>query len=314
MSSETKQFPGVSRDSDQLYSRLATALLEFGERAKDVYVYSAAYLVTMGVAQVATVMFALSLPLNPAPVVMALVVFAVYAGDRITDADADELSRSGQAAFARRHKRLLSVLGAASYGLAIAISVLGGPVALGLTLLPGAAWILYASDWLPQVGVYLSRLKDVFVVNSAVVALAWAVSAVFLPLSFTGHAATPAALVLFGYFFVDTFVNVEIPNVRDIESDVAAGVSTLPVVLGVRRTRHVLYALDAGLVAGIAYAHYIGLLSLVVTVAVLAGLAYAFVMAAAVGRTERYGRLAVSCDMKHVYVFGAIAALAALGI
>ena len=44
-----------------------------------------------------------------------------------------------------------SVLSAASYGLAIAVSILGGPLALAITLVPGAFWILYASDWLPAV-------------------------------------------------------------------------------------------------------------------------------------------------------------------
>jgi 4-hydroxybenzoate polyprenyltransferase len=314
MSSETRNLP-VHPDGDaSLYRKFAASLLALGERTKDVLVYTSTYLVFIAMVEVATVMIALSLRPNPAPLVVGLVTFAVYVGDRIADAETDELSNPKQSAFVTRHRRLLSVLSAVAYGLAIAVSIAGGPIALAITLLPGAFWVLYASDWLPTVGSQFKRLKEVLVVNSALVAFAWAVAVVVLPMAFADAALTPTAVVVFVYFFVDTFVNTEIPNVRDRAGDAAIGVSTLPVVFGVRRTRHILYALDLLLAAFLAGAFLQGLLSVALAAAVLAGLGYALVLAAFVGRTDRYGRLSIAGEAKHLLVAAVVVGLGVGGV
>ncbi|WP_251327985.1 UbiA family prenyltransferase [Haloplanus pelagicus] len=309
--------PSLSRPADSATIRhgtFAATLRRGGERIKDALLYSSAYLAVIAAVEVATVMAALSLPPNPAPLVVGLVTFAVYAGDRIADADTDELDAPERTAFVRRHETALSVLSAASYGLAVAIAVAGGPFALAITLLPGAFWILYATDWLPALGSTFKRLKDVLVVNSAVVAGAWAIALLFLPLAFADAAVTPTAAVVFVYFFLDTFVNTEIPNVADVAGDAAIGVSTMPVVFGVRRTRQILYALDVALIAFLVAAFYGGLLSTSLTIAAVAGLGYALVLAALVGRTDDHGRLGVAGEAKHLFVFAVLLALTGGGL
>lgn len=314
MSSETKPLSAHADDDISWYSGFAGSIWTHGERIKDALVYSSAYLVVIAMIEVVTVMVALSLPPNPAPIVVGLVAFAVYGGDRITDAESDAISSPGQSAFVRRYESALSVLSATAYGLAIAISVLGGPAALAITLLPGVFWILYATDWLPSIGSYFKRLKDVLVVNSTIVALAWAIAVVLLPMAFAGAGVTPTALVVFAYFLLDTFVNTEIPNVADRKGDAAIGVSTLPVVFGVDRTRRILYALDGLLIVFLLAAYLEGLLTLTLTIAVLVGLGYALVVAAFVGRTRRHRRLSIAGEAKHLVVFAIILGLSAAGI
>ncbi|MDS0296300.1 UbiA family prenyltransferase [Halogeometricum luteum] len=290
--------------------RLRRTVSERYRQLKDLLVYGSLYLVVVAVAEVLTAMVALSLPLSLAPVVVGLVTFAVYVGDRIADADTDELSNPEQSAFVRRHGRTLSTLSAAAYGLALALSLTGGPLALAIAVLPGAFWVLYASDWLPSAGARLTRLKDVLLVNSAVVAGAWAVALLGLPLAFADAALTPTVAVVFVYFFVDTFVNTEIPNVGDRHADAAIGVSTLPVVFGVVRTRRILYVVVASLGAFVAWAFSEGLLSGPLAGGVLAGLAYTLVVTAFVGRTENYGRLAIAGELKALVVLTVAVALA----
>jgi 4-hydroxybenzoate polyprenyltransferase len=312
--SQKKTTPSVyAGGTDQLHGTL-TDLRSYGERIRDALLYSSAYLAVIAAVEAATVMAALSLPPNPAPLVIGLVAFAVYAGDRIADVDTDELDDPARAAFVREHEAALSVLSAASYGLAVAISVAGGPFALAVTLLPGAFWILYATDWLPTLGSAFKRLKDVLIVNSAVVAGAWAIALLFLPLAFAGASLTPAAAVVFVYFFLDTFVNTEIPNVADMTGDAAIGVSTMPVVFGVRRTRRILYALDVFLIVFLVLAFHGGLLPITLTLAIGAGLGYALVLAALVGRTDDHGRLAVAGEAKHLLVFAVLVVLWTVGI
>lgn len=292
--------------ADDLVSRRAqvsTSIVHAGTRIKDVLTYSSAYLVFIAMIEVLTVHLVLSLPLSPAPAVVGLVTFAVYAGDRIADADSDALSTPERSAFVTRHREALSLLTAGAYGVAIALAITGGPLALAITLLPGGFWILYASDWFPTFGRRFKRLKRVLVVNSTMVASAWAIAVVGLPLAFADAAITPLSVVVFVYFLVDTFVNTEIPNVRDMEADAADGVSTLPVVFGIRRTRHALYGLDLFLVAFVALTLVFGPLTVALAGAILVGLGYALVLAWFVGRTDAPGRLAIAGETKHLVVF-----------
>ncbi|KAB1190611.1 4-hydroxybenzoate polyprenyltransferase [Haloferax sp. MBLA0076] len=313
MSSEPRRLSIYSDGADHQHSQFVSTLLTHLERTKDVLIHTSTYLVFIAMVQVATVMAALSIEPNPALLIIGLVTFAVYTGDRIADVDTDEVSNPEQSSFVRRHKSALSVLTAATYGLAIAISVLGGPVALGVTLIPGVFWVLYASDWLPTIGSYFKRLKEILVVNSVIVALAWAISLVFLPLAFADAAFTPVAAVIFFYYFLDTFVNTEIPNVNDVEADEAIGVSTLPVVFGVDRTRQIAYGLDIFLVGFVVFAYLRGLLGSILTLAILVGLGYALVLAAFVGRTDHESRLGIAGEAKHLVVMAVILALTAGG-
>lgn len=314
MSNETTPLSAHADDDVSRYGELAGSLWTHGERIKDTLVYTSGYLVVIAMIEVATAMVALSLPPNPAPIVVGLVAFAVYGGDRITDAESDAISSPGQSAFVRRHETALSVLSATAYGLAIAIAVFGGSDALAITLMPGAFWILYATDWLPAVGTHLKRLKDVLVVNSTIVALAWAIAVVLLPMAFADAAVTPVAAVVFVYFLVDTFVNTEIPNVADRKGDAAIGVSTLPVVFGVDGTRRILYGIDVALIGFLLGAYQRDLLAFELAAAMIVGLGYALVLAAFVGRTTRHRRLSIAGEAKHLLVFAIILGLSAAGI
>ncbi|NIB99275.1 hypothetical protein [Halobacterium sp. R2-5] len=124
-----------------LLAQLARVLAG-AKRLWNTLVYSSAYLSVITVVEVGIAMAVLSLPLSPAPLVVGLVTFAVYANDRIADVDDDAVDKLAQAAFVRRHRDALYVAAAAAYGTALAVSMLGGPLAL----LPGGFWVLYATD------------------------------------------------------------------------------------------------------------------------------------------------------------------------
>jgi 4-hydroxybenzoate polyprenyltransferase len=202
--------------------------------------FSAAYLAVIAAVDVFIVMYLLSLPPSPAPLVGALVTFAIYANDRLVDLETDAISSPDRAAFVERHADLLYVLAALAYGLAAVLAALGGPLAFALTLLPGAVWVVYAVDWVRLPEVDVTRLKQLPVVSSVLVAVAWALPVVVLPIMFADAALTPTVGVLFVYFALGAFLSTEVSNVYDIETDAANDVVTLPTMLGVRQTRVVL--------------------------------------------------------------------------
>jgi len=289
---------------------------------------------------IATVL--LGVPLTTAPAVVALVAFAVYTVDHVADADADAASTPDRALLARRYGDQLMVAAALAYGLAVALAVTGGPAALALTLVPGAFWVAYASDWLPDLGravgaalatvtpenrtvgrvgvevtdgghSYVPRLKDVLVVNSVVVAAGWATTLTFLPIAFAGAAVGPTVPVVFAYFFLRSFVDAELPNVRDVDADAAVGVETLPVVLGVIWTRRVLYGVDLFVAGAVTAAGAAGLLAWPLVGALGVGIAASICVTALAGRVDDTAVLGVAPDCSYLLVGVAIAGVYLVG-
>ena len=284
-----------TNDSSVSPRAFPSRLYRLGNLLKNFLLFSSAYLAVIATAEVVIVTELLSLPLTPAPLVAGLLTFAVYGNDRVADVETDERTTPARTAFVRRYNRLLYALSAAAYGLAVALAVLGGPVAFVLALVPGAAWLCYAQDWLPSFG-RVKRLKQVFVLNSVLVAGAWALVVVFLPLAFVGAPLTPTGGIVCIIFFLATFVDVEIPNVRDRAGDRDVGVKTLPVVVGVRGTRYALYGVTTLGAVVLVTAFSDGLLALGETVWLLVSLLYLTGVVAGLGRVDNDGLLTVAAE------------------
>lgn len=307
MASEPKRLTETTEQTARPHESYLGWVAARGRGVWRVAEYSAAYLALLAVAEVLVVQSVLSLPVSPAPVVVGLITFAIYANDRIVDLESDWASSPRRCAFVHRYKGVLSVLAALSYGVAVALSVLGGPFAFFLTVLPGAAWVVYAVDWLPGSATSVDRLKEVIVLNSLVVAAAWSLAVVLLPLAYAGHSLTPAVGIILLYYVLAVFVDTEIANVGDIESDRQVGVSTIPTALGLEGTRRCLYAITVlvGVVLGVAA--FGGLLA-VETAAVLSlGLATLLLVTSLLGRVGKHDRLTVAAECSRLPVLVALA-------
>jgi 4-hydroxybenzoate polyprenyltransferase len=282
---------------------LITKLSALTRPARNLFFYSSLYLAVIAMAEVVLVSELLALPLTPAPLVAGLLTFAVYGNDRLADLETDAKTAPARTAFVRRYQNGFYVLAAIAYGLAVALSVLGGPLTFGLSLLPGVVWILYACDLLPSLPGATRRLKDVFLLNSLLVAVAWALVIVFLPLTYVGAPVSPAVGVLFLFFVLATFVNTEIPNVRDREGDSEIGVRTLPVVVGVRWTKYVLYGITGLTAALLGVAFAAAVLSPAEATVLLASLLSLSGVVFCLDRIENDGVLAVAAECTRLPAF-----------
>jgi 4-hydroxybenzoate polyprenyltransferase len=251
----------------------------------------------------------LGVSLNPAPLVVGLVMFSVYTNDRIADAETDAISDPEKAAFVKRYEHLLEPLADAAYGLAVMIAIVGGPLALFLTFFPGVFWVFYASGWLDAFDGSLSRLKSVLVLNTSIVALAWAIVLTLLPVAFADKPLSPIVLFVFAYFFLRVFTFVELSNIPDVAGDRQIGVRTIPVVFGIDGTRHALYLLNGLTVAGILLALFSGLVSLSVTGVLLLGTLYSLAVAVSVGRWGSISTLIQLAESEYFLMYLALLAI-----
>ena len=280
-----------------------------GERVGTALVDSSIYLSFIAMVEVAIGMVLLSLPASPAPVIIALVTFAVYTNDHLVD----DPTSSPRAAFVAQYRRSLNLFAALGYGLAVAIAALSGPPAFLFTLVPGIFWILYASGRIPLVGLNIRQLKRTLVVNTTLVALAWAITLTFLPLAFAARALTVTVPVVLGYFFLRSLVDTIIPNVRDRAADRSAGVSTIPVRFGLGTTRSVLYGIDAASAVLIVGAMASGVIPPAIAAALLVGVVYSLALTTVMGRGPAPETIAIATEFEYVLVGIALIPVVYLG-
>jgi 4-hydroxybenzoate polyprenyltransferase len=238
--------------------------------------------------------------------IVALVAFGVYTANDLADIEEDAINCPDRSSFVADHPAFVALLtvGAFTVGGGLAWAA-GGPPALAVAFVPLWAALCYSLP-VPRGG---RRLKDVFALNTALVAAAWAVTVTAVPLVLAGRPFGPVAAAVGLFFFLRSFVSVEVFNVRDVAGDAATGVRTLPVVLGIGPTRRVLALLDGCTLA---------LLAALVTVpgtvrpAVLAVpvVGYSLVLTWLSGRTERTDALCLAKDCEYL-LLGAVAVLVA---
>ena len=265
-----------------------TRPVEIAVNTYEICVHCSLLLAMVGASKVVVVSLLLSIPVNLSMLVAFLVTLAVYNHNKLTDLDEDSINAPEQAALFGSRSRFFALLSVIAYVMAFGLSVISGPVALGLTLFPGIIGIFYSTRWLPVFEA--DRLKDVLVVGTSAVAIAWAVPLALLPLAFEGAGFGLAALVVLSFFFLRTAIAVELFNIRDVVGDRREGVCTLPVVFGTRRTQWILGVLNGCSLALLVWAVQRTILS-PLALAVTPAIAYSLFIVVLVGSGRSADRL-----------------------
>jgi 4-hydroxybenzoate polyprenyltransferase len=112
-----------------------------------------------------------------------------------------------------------------------------------VAILPLVSGIFYSVPILPRWCRY-RRLKEIPVMKNLVVSMSWALSASFLPVFMTASIPGTATLLVFLFTFSWTFIASTLPDIRDRAGDSATGVATIPVLIGVARTRYLLTVIN----------------------------------------------------------------------
>ncbi|ADE03241.1 UbiA family prenyltransferase [Haloferax volcanii] len=250
---------------------------------------------------------------NVALAVGFLITVGIYNFDKLADLDADEENYAERTAFVAAHPRLYAGFSTLAVVGALWLAVRhGGVYGLGLTLFPGVVAVFYSAPVVPLPSV--DRLKDIFLVNTASVSLAWAVLVGFAPLAVAATAPEYAAgaAVAAVWFFLRSAISVEVHNVRDVAGDAQNGVETLPTVIGVRRTQLSLYALELVSVGLVWVAARAGVVPAWAPFALLPAVAYSTWITYALTETDRsIERLCTLRDAEGVLMAVGVAVVAA---
>jgi len=207
--------------------------------------HSSLYIALVSLSMVLTASFLLSTPPNLSLLIAFLVAFAVYGFNKITDLAEDQESHPSRANFIKNHENSIKSAILIAYLAALGVAFLKGGIApLIISLIPAVTGFIYSHSH--GLGNFTSshRFKEIFIVNTTVVALGWAVFVTYLPLSFTTLSVTTTSVVVATFFFLRVFITTEAFNIRDIKGDRKEGIETLPVKMGVNKTQYILHTVN----------------------------------------------------------------------
>ena len=227
---------GISDIRNTLFSRIR----DFAE----LLLYSSLFLGLAAVGMVFTSCFIQGISFTkPTAVVMFLIVFSVYNLNRKTDEAEDALNHECRFRITKKYEHHLFVAAIGAYLIALAIAAFHGIAAFCVVMIPLISGVFYSVPVLPERCGY-RRLKEIPVMKNLVVSSAWALAFSLAPVYLDASTPDAGSLVVFLFIFCWTFVASVLPDIRDRTGDFATGVATIPVLVGVARSRGILTAIN----------------------------------------------------------------------
>lgn len=177
-----------------------------------------------------------------------LIIYTVYTLDRALGSEEDTVNRTELNGSNKKVGFAVSLL-----AFMMGTYILAKEGMLSLAFIPFITGYLYSKGI--KIGRFALKLKGGLGVKNIVVGLTWGIFIAGLAGSGCGN-LVPIVLV-FIFFGVKLFINSAIYDFKDIKGDTLAGINTLPVSLGTRKTRNLLTAMHllSHLALGIALIH-----------------------------------------------------------
>jgi 4-hydroxybenzoate polyprenyltransferase len=197
----------------------------------DFLVYSNIYL-SFGASVVAlTTIFIMKLPLS---FELLFIPFAggmlIYNTNRHTDKLEDKINVQDRVGFVEKYGNY--ILGASSilYLIALYFAFIKGVAVLLVTLLP----VIIASFY------SIKRLKKIYILKNLLVGLSWGVTPLLV--GFYNGIFSIAFISLSLFFAITFFINTIIFDIKDIIGDSNLKIMTMPIKLGLEKTKNICYA------------------------------------------------------------------------
>jgi 4-hydroxybenzoate polyprenyltransferase len=174
-----------------------------------------------------------------------LITLSVYSLNMATDSKEDAINRSQASP---KKTKIYLALSLISMVASIIIGIQNGAYTLLVLISPLIIGFIYSI----KIAKPIPRLKEVVGVKSLVVALSWGITAAFLPVT-TNTIPIYKELLVFFYVFLQILVNTIIFDSLDIGGDRASGIKTIPVSLGLKKTKTFLIGINASFVVWLSY-------------------------------------------------------------
>jgi len=166
-----------------------------------------------------------------------LFTFGSYNLNRARESDQDIISSPERTKYILGRAKYINIVIILCYIVSLLIAL--NRSLLFFTALLGPLLLSYlynigSKKFVPVMGT--SNLKEQFLVKNIVVSAGWGLVA-FLTLIYYGGSVNVTVISIFVFIFLRFFINTIFCDIRDVESDSSVGIRTVPIRLGVYRTK-----------------------------------------------------------------------------
>ncbi len=172
-----------------------------------------------------------------------LATFSTYGLNKLTDFKEDLINNPERAVTIKKIEFIFRCSVVISFILSLVIGFFKSVYTLPIICFPLLLGILYSV----RLNGKIPRLKDITGVKNLTIALSWAVGSTFLPLVYLTDTKISLILPVFYFFFLKSYINSVIFDIRDMEGDSKSGVRTIPTAFGKKKTRILLLTLNSTL-------------------------------------------------------------------
>lgn len=178
----------------------------------------------------------------------SFITLAVYSINKLTDVKEDSINLVDRAKFTNKNRHYLIVTIIISSFASLYISLLYSIFAISVIFFPFFIGLVYS------IKIANFRFKDIICIKSISVALAWAALGTFIPVIVHSFDILIISLIFF-FIFVKLFINTVLFDIRDIEADLLNNVITIPVFLGINKTKKLLLILNSTLIIWVIFSY-----------------------------------------------------------
>jgi 4-hydroxybenzoate polyprenyltransferase len=194
-------------------------------------------------------------------------VFLLYLGiyniNKKTDKDEDRINNPIRSRLHREFGDYIFAFGVVSCIVSLLIFIQAGLEVVLIALIPLVAVLAYSIPWIPEpfssvLG--FKRFKEITVIKNLLVGVSWSSSMTFLQAFYTGN---PIDMTVWCAFLIVTsmlFINTVVFDIRDNKGDKKFRVKTIPVRIGIKKTRVFLVVFNTLLGVFILMTAYYGIL------------------------------------------------------
>ncbi len=187
-------------------------------------------------------------------VITFLTIFSTYGLNKLTDLKEDAINTPERAKTIKKMGLIFKLSVAASFILSLFLGLLVNVLIPPVLLFPLVLGILYSV----KLSSNLPRLKDITGVKNITIALSWSVGTTFLPAIYFLEKKIIIIILIFYLFFLKSIINSILFDIRDINGDRMNNVRTIPVLLGIKKTKKLLLILNSTLIPWLIFSYFQG--------------------------------------------------------
>jgi 4-hydroxy-3-methylbut-2-enyl diphosphate reductase len=187
-------------------------------------------------------------PQNSFLFIAASYIFSMHILNHFTEWTAVSFNDPTRILFYVRYRKYLIALGLASALTSIVLSLTLGLFPFLFLLFMSVLGIVYRIRLIPRIGartIPYRRLMDIPASKDVFLALAWAFVLVVIHVLSVGASFTPSTWTALCFVFLMAFTRSVLGSYTDIQGDLIVGRETLPILLGKKRTKIVLFTSTA---------------------------------------------------------------------